>query len=761
MAKPESFKISSALKNLIGKDLITDEFVAVYELVKNSFDAYAKTVEIIFDTDIKNNEPQIIIRDDGKGMNDNDLQKKWLFVAYSAKKLGSENIDYREKIKVNRVFAGAKGVGRFSCDRLGSKLNLITIKNEATPKIENLVVDWDQFELDPLKEFYQISVTHSILSNAPYNLKHGTVLEISGLRDIWDRNRILKLKRALVKLINPNQENDSRNFSIRIIAKNELAEDNKVQEDYQKVNGIIANTLFEQLRIKTTNISVEISKDGSKIISNLEDRGDFIYKLVEKNPFINEDNKAPILQDIKVYLFQLNQSAKNSFHKIMGMRSIDYGAVFMYKNGFRIYPFGEPGEDILLIDRRKGQGYNRFLGNRDLIGRIEISGENPELHETTSRDGGLVKTEAFHKLSTFFIDYVLKRLEFYVVNIIKWGEVPDQITGEMKPGLWAKDVKFEILELVSGFINSANVIDIQYNKDFLNVIEKKADSSIDKAIQKISKVARSSKNPQLLKEAQKISKVFREIKEDSKKAELKAEKAEEVLKYSIGQNVFLQDAVKADTKEFQSLLHHTEKATYFIEKHIANLINGIEKNSPKEKLFEVITQISLENQKIYSFTKYHKSTKFNTFVDRINHDLVSFVNEYINNVCKAYEDYEAININITTPAKQIFKMDFTPVEIPIIIDNLLNNSKKANANKVFFEWESITDKQIKLHVKDNGDGINKSVIDRIFDFHFTTTRGGSGLGLFHIKEVLSRLNGSIIANGNLAKGAEFIITFNK
>ena len=84
------FKISSGLKNIIGKELITDEFVAVFELVKNSFDANAKKVEIMFENQTDLNKGKITIKDNGKGMNDVDLKSKWLFVAYSAKKEGTE-----------------------------------------------------------------------------------------------------------------------------------------------------------------------------------------------------------------------------------------------------------------------------------------------------------------------------------------------------------------------------------------------------------------------------------------------------------------------------------------------------------------------------------------------------------------------------------------------------------------------------------------------------------------------------------------------
>ena len=79
------FKVSSALKDLVGKDLIRNENIAIFELVKNSYDAFATKVEITFEPE------RIIIADNGKGMTLDDLKNKWLFLAYSAKKDGSED----------------------------------------------------------------------------------------------------------------------------------------------------------------------------------------------------------------------------------------------------------------------------------------------------------------------------------------------------------------------------------------------------------------------------------------------------------------------------------------------------------------------------------------------------------------------------------------------------------------------------------------------------------------------------------------------
>lgn len=759
------FKISSALKNLIGKELITDEFVAVYELVKNSFDAYAKNVEIIFENGRKPSEAKITIKDDGKGMDIHDIENKWLFVAYSAKKEGIENNDYRDKIKSNRVFAGAKGVGRFSCDRIGSKLNLFSKKDNARAKIEHVIIDWSQFEKSALTEFFEIKIQQETVLQSPLNLRHGTILEISGLRDQWDRNRILTLKRSLVKLINPNQENDSRNFKIRIIAPHELAQDKKAKETYNKVNGNIDNTLFEQLKIKTTNIAVEISEEGDTIKTVLEDRGDFIYELVERNPFSKN------LKNIKVYLFQLNQSAKMSFHKIMGMRSIDYGAVFMYKNGFRIYPFGEPGEDILLIDRRKGQGYSRFLGNRDLIGRIEIYGDNSELRETTSRDGGVVKTDTYYILTDFFYDYVLKRLESYVVNVIKWGdEFLDKATGEMKSGLGAKDVKVEIMSLITGLIKSENVIRINYNEDFLNIIEKKSDDSIDKVIKNITRVANNTDNTQLLKEAKKISKVFKEIKEDTKVAEkrldeveAKRKEAEEKLEQEIRQSLFHKSIIGREKQDLISLQHQIRHTTSSISWTIDKLIEAVKADIEPEKIIEYINKISFEISKISSAANVVTKANFNMQAAKISGDIVAFINDYVENVYKSIDHYihenKSINIKIERKKTLELKSKFRPLELTVVMDNLFTNAKKAGARNVILNWKDRKD-TVELRFQDDGRGISDKIVERVFDFGFSNT-DGSGIGLYHVRQTMENFGGSISINNKLEKGVEFILKFIK
>jgi len=458
------FRISSALKDLIGRELITDQYIAIFELVKNSYDAYANNVTITF-KDLTKESARIIITDDGKGMDSNDLENKWLFVAYSAKNDGTEdeklNTNYRDKIKNKRTFAGAKGVGRFSCDRLGKKLNLYTSNNSYDSSIEHLFIDWEKFEKDSKNEFINIDVNYARTSKRDLLDGSGTVVVISELRDNWDRDNILKLKKSLEKLINPNEDIGGQDFSIKIVCEEEIKKDKekqleiirKAKEKASKekrpffesdingeiisntVNGVIKNTIFERLGIKTTQINSKIIGNGKYIETTLKDRGTVVYKIKESNIFQ--------LSNINITLFFLDTPAKSSFTMLMGVQPVNYGSVFVYKNGFRVYPYGEPGEDFFDIDRRKAQGYARNLGTRELMGRVEINGKNDGFKESTSRDGGFFKNNDYKELVAYFLK-TLRMLEKYTVDVIKWGNYSIEDIDEENSDLKEK-IKFMIM----------------------------------------------------------------------------------------------------------------------------------------------------------------------------------------------------------------------------------------------------------------------------------------------------------------------------
>lgn len=752
------FKISSFLKDLIGRELITDEFVAVFELVKNSFDANAKKVKVIFENQYDPTNARIIIWDNGRGMDKSDLQNKWLFVAHSDKRDGTEDKDYRDKIQHKRTFAGAKGVGRFSCDRLGRYLNLISIKDAPNALIENLKIDWTSFEQDSNKEFIDIKVEHNTLSATNYEDFHqGTILEISGLRDIWDRDRIKKLKVSLEKLINPIQGNDVDDFAIEIIADDELLQDQKEKDDRDKVNGVVRNIVFERLGLKTTQIKVSITNHGGTITTTLTDRGTEIYTLTERNPYDK-------LYDIDIVLFVLNRAGKINFKKIMGVDSVKYGSVFIYKNGFRIYPFGEEGDDTLQIDRRKQQGFYRYLGTRDLLGRIEINGERSDLRETTSRDGGFIKNESWNQLVEFFYDKALRRLETYTVGIIKWGDEKfDKETGEIiQPELKPEDVKDKILDIISNLTKAKEVIDVQYNQDFLKIYESKQEKSATQLVKNLTRMAEETNNPQFVKQAKAVEKQVSEMRQSIGELERdNATKTEENknIKKTVSQlqteNLFLISDVTNDTKEFKSLHHHITHTSDLIAEYISIAIEALSKGDNK-RVKESLQYIEIENQKILTLSNFVSKAKFDTKTTKINDDIISFVYEYINNLYVITHKKLIVNVE---KASFKFVTRFVPIEMIILIDNLLNNSEKAKAQNVSISWV-LEESTLTMHYADDGHGIKQEVLPHVFEYRFSTTNGG-GLGLYYVKEIVNKMKGSVQIDNSKSKGVEFIITLKK
>lgn len=790
-----SFKISSALKNIIGKELITDDFIAVFELVKNSFDANAREVEIIFQG-LRSKTPCIIIKDNGDGMDEDDLRNKWLFVAYSAKRLEQ---DYRDKIKSARIFAGAKGIGRFSCDRLGAKLRLITRKRTERAVYHVLDVDWSRFEEDPESEFQTIKARLTEAGSPPFpRFQFGTVLEISQLRsNDWDRDKLLKLRRSLERLINPNQGNDADRFSIILKAPEEEQKDKMVwrtnpDEPWTIVNGPIKNFLFEALELKTTQIQLKIDPKGNLLLTRLHDRGTLIYELHEKNPY------RGVLHNIRINLFFLNREAKYAFTRRMGLENVKYGSVFVYKNGFRIHPFGEVGDDTLGIDRRKQQGAFRFLGSRELSGRIEINGHNPAFQETSSRDGGLIKNKNLEALRSLFFEYALKRLENFAVNLVKFGSL-GEVVDLRNPD--RRELQRLAFDLITKLTQSKDVVDIRYDPDVLNILENRSAKSVTAFVKNLKRISSEQNNPALLKEISRAEKQIQELikakeeaeaetekertraeqaEQEAKQAFTKAQEAEEAarkaqeetqkskdeVKDVSTQNLFLKSVLSKDL-EYVIELHHTiGQDAITIEQFVSSLLAMLKDDSKplkRERLLSTLERISYAARKIVTVSRFATRANFRADAEEIIADLTAYIREYLLNIYGGVvlDPYQQkIDIRFSPSIGAEFETRFTPINVSIVLDNLISNSRKHRSKMIDVSVIEQTEDKLVISFKDDGKGIPRKNIPSLFQIGFTTT-DGSGLGLHHSRAIMLEMNGDITVNENSREGAEFILTFNR
>ncbi len=746
------FRISAELKNIIGQDLIVNDQVAIFELVKNSYDAHATRVDIIFA------ENKITIKDNGKGMSLDDLKNKWLFVAYSAKKDKQEDEelksddrykDYRNKIDLKRGFAGAKGIGRFSADKIGENLKLIT-KNVKASNAHQLNVNWKDFENDSQKEFIKIGVEHTPLPSSDYqDLSHGVILEISNLKSKWDDDKIETLKKSLSKLINPLEINpQSNNFQIYITTQN------------SNVSEPISNDLVDILTLKTTKLEITINK---KIIkSELTDRGILIYS-------IEEDNNYQHLKDTSIILLYLNTKAKVNFTRLMKVKAVNFGNIMLYNNGFRVYPYGEPDDDSLGIDRRHQQGHSRYLSTRNLIGSINVNEYSDEFKEKTSRDSGLIETNGYNELYDVFWNKSLKRLEKYVVSV-QWSldEIIRNEDGNSDNFSILDNTisQSKIIEIITNLVSRDKVKIKNFDANLVNLFNQQKPSEI--IVSKLSKIAYDTNNQELIDKINETKKVVKKLTKDNEslereviKEQARAEQLNKKLETEKKQSIFQRSLIGTEKEQILGLQHQIKHSSSRINRNTKLLLKSFD-TPLTERQKKYISVIIAETAKVNSIANFVTKANFNMTTKEIKVDLVAFIKEYIKELYLSNGkiiDKLKTELNVTTLGNE-FILKIRPLEITTLIDNFIQNSKKANAKNIHFKL-NVKNDIFDMLVVDDGNGIQKDNIDKIFDFGFTTTNG-SGMGLSSVKKTIDDMyNADISVKSIQGKETTFHIRIRK
>lgn len=754
----KNFRVSTGLKDLIGQDLITNDFVAVFELVKNSFDAHAKKVRLLFE------ENRIVISDNGKGMSQSDILEKWLFVAYSAKREGTEDKDYRGKISQRkRPYAGAKGVGRFSCDRLGKKLLLCS--RARSQSVQVLEIDWTLYEKDAKQEFGDIETNLRDSSDFPDPDikppgKTGTILEITDLRSGWDRDKLLRLKRELAKLINPFADTLSK-FQIELFAPAELDKDRELgvyeaseQSDSgakSAVNGKVENTILDVLKDRTTSIHIRIIEEGAVIESRLDDRGDLVYKIREHNTY--ELLKAA---DLDVEIYFLNRGAKKLFAHRMGLPSVEFGSIFLFRNGFRVFPIGQEDDDFFGLSRRKQQGMRRFLGSRDLIGRVEVRGVQG-FDEATSRDQGLIRTSQVEELIKCVREKCVRRLERYVVDIT-WKDQFDKDVGDTSR-MRLDESSVLITELVSRLAATQGVELVKYNPELVRIIDEKS-SAFEHSLKALEVLAEKTGDDSLLSRVNEATKRIialqtaeEEAREAERRADARATAAESAAslaqtKYSEERerNQFLVAAASLDHDTILNLHHqiimHASDVHLGVRRMMGKLRTGA--SIQKDDWIDFLERVSFRNSQILTASRFATKGGYKQQSAKEEADLAIYIYDYITTISSLWAP-QGIEIDIRHDGKRL-ERSFRPIEIGIVIDNLVSNAAKARATKILFTLEVTKGPSpaLSITVADNGMGWPSSLdpIDRAFEKGVTTT-DGSGLGLYHLKSVIEGLGGMV------------------
>ncbi|HYG40490.1 MAG TPA: EcoRII N-terminal effector-binding domain-containing protein [Cytophagales bacterium] len=453
-----NFRPKAHILTLLGEELIRDPVMAIYELVKNSYDADAKDVSVSFNniTDINNSE--IVIIDSGLGMTEEILENVWLEPGTAHRKPIGE--DGRRQIIRSPIFhrvpMGEKGVGRFAVHKLGRIIKLKSrpatcIFDDAGKFLQkklldyeiHLEIDWTKFTQSKYLSDVNITWKKNFDVDSFYFRKDsGTKIEITGLKETWTRGMARQLKRQTISMVSP--KNDPGKFSISLDFNNNWL------DRFPDINEIIAQAPYKLTAIidRDYNFSFEYefhlennSEIGSRTI-----RGDKAFDRnvrVEMRPvfrefYINGGVESDKVDDIanskiekpipfgemliELYSYDLDSESLRDFTytpDVLKKTLRDQHGIKVFKNDLRVYDYGEAGNDWLGLDIKRVNNKSWFSNNQN-IGFIYLDSETSgSLIEKTNREG-FINNDSFDYFK-IVIEFILN--EFRVERLkdrTKW-----------------------------------------------------------------------------------------------------------------------------------------------------------------------------------------------------------------------------------------------------------------------------------------------------------------------------------------------------
>lgn len=781
-----NFIANAGIKDIVGRGLIYNDNVAIIELIKNSKDANSSKVILEFNDITNKNSPlisegKIIIKDFGHGMTKSDIKDKWLNIAYSEKK--------HSKIK---EYAGNKGVGRFSCDRLGSYLELYTkSKNDDFLKLS---INWEDFENKGKSDVISdISLKIEILEKAhfleqinEFEFGQGTVLIISKLRSDWPEQKLKKLI-AEIEKFSPSLDND---FQVFFKSNSQFEDKELIQKKNKKIN----NNILEKLAFKTTYIKSFIDKTGQYIETFLYFQGELVYKYKANNPY-------KLLKNISVEFHYLDSLSKSYFTKNFGIKPNSYGSIFLFYNNFRISPYGNEKNDWLGLDQRKSQGTSRNFGTRELIGRIDVTDHDETFAVITSREG-LVHNRAYFELVAFdpeekalldngkneygYVTTIIRQLESFVVKGTDWNRLEDK-WGKLlsvssddvlkNPGrFYTKElsvdlIKKEVLKIKDSLFD---VLDFKIDSEILKKIQsinhEKYSGFLKDFIEKTEDKSLEDLSPQekgIVKTLiQATQKKVNEANFEVKKAKEETKKVTKNLEIEKKKQAYLLATRRTLSKDADGLIHTIKINNAEISTGIDNLIDLIQYDEiDNSGILRKLSNIRLYALKTLKMAEIAIRSDFDKEIDIRNINIVQYIKEYIN----IYDGtFESKKIKIKYDEQEIdFVRSISILNLSIVLDNLISNAIKWSAKNLYFKF-SIEKTHLRILISDDGTGLSNLFInspESMFDLGSRDIPpeeiSGSGIGLFYSRQLLNEMNAEImfLDNNYILSGACFEVTF--
>ena len=688
---------------LLGRELISDRITALFELVKNCYDANAKNVTIRFENvNPLTDKSRIIIEDDGIGMSFTDLRDKWMVIGTSSKRRNKTSPE-----PFCRKVVGKKGVGRFAVDKLGSRL-ILKSKQVGSENWQCLETDWsiyaneEQRQLTDetnIKLFTEIDNRYWL--EAAEVAKQGTRLEISGLADVWLEDDVIRAYKELSKLIRPNLSLEYP-FSIRIQAPQYAA---------------YADKPVETLAFSKATLSFTLSArydEGQKLfIQQRLSYSNKTLKVIE----VPALSFGPVTLSLNYY----DKEGKARFTRIYTEDRID--GIKVYRDGLIATPFAEykanrnEQKDLFGIDKRRWSDFFTRLSTRDLLGWVDITKEqNPNIIDSTNRQD-FVDNKEWTDLKNFVLDQI-----FQIEQYLKYEKLAKREENQNK-----LDAATENLTEVKKKIEEI--------KQRAKLSSPELESELDNITQRLDFIKGNvTAGTQALAQVEEEKRMQANILYSLVSLQRYATRMSHIIKTSIGM-------IKRSAEFIAKWVKLGQKQEKCVE-HAQIVYNDM---MSLTKAIDFMLSYARDDSQ---FAPFGISNVMNTLFNEYYSDL--FTAEKIRAELIVEEDID-LNYN-----QKAFEDMFG-----CLIDNSVKALKHTEDKRIRCSVKC-ADGNLIIHFSDNGVGIEDNIKEQIFDEFFTTTAdlGGAGLGLFMVRTRLEAISASIVVDESEFKptGATFKIT---
>lgn len=804
MAKKLFFRTNSRHIGQLGRELVTDFVTALVELVKNSYDADAGSVQIKIE-DANTPHSRIIVTDTGGGMTQEEFEKKWMVI-------GTSNKVSEPYTPNGRKRTGKKGIGRFSVERLAERATIYSFTDQEDFKVS---INWNRYEeisvdalrqrIKILRERKDVSAAKFIANQLEYYLLLSNVDEqdrkiveqyaevVDNYELLYQRSILSDIERLILPVLekkegaeygieeigNPLERIENRSEEENYKLLEELKAREKKTEKDNKVTGMVLvlerlrdnwrqkdiDKLQKELRLLVApefiekdpfyielvadqfNIPEEMSVNDilymryAKLDASIMDEGKKSVISYQDNDgnhrVVTDQYEIPLLcGEISFELYYFLRDAvhmkSETYDYRFASRLLDtYCGIKIYRDNFRVKPYGEIGNDWLELDKSKVKDTHGYrVGNNQTVGVIKISDEtNPFLIDATNREG-IIENQAYEQLKEF----ILK-----CINIIS-------------------EIRKEAYEKSKSELDKAKEAKKKHQQK-----EEKYRREQDKRFQDTMNLMKSGASVKIVQSA------FEQWKQDEEQYQKEKEEQYEQTESAYQKVLDYQENELSMYKNLATLGILTGNFGHETQDIISRIGNSI-------AYFEALTP-TIENRHFGNITGILKSdfariegysSMIVEFLRKHKRDVKENLNfgVVLNDICQLYMGMlQEFQIRLSWNSQDEICFTMRQIDLESIIINMITNAfeqLKGRPQRAIHIQFSQENENIYLEFEDSGNGVPIDKREKIFQAFVTTKEDGIGLGLNIVKDIVLSYGGRIgVLDSEKLGGARFLIHLEK